>query len=373
MASRRNDIIPVIQSKKGQPVNRLQKQFNHRINQISKLKKEIETLEKVIPEIRSMIQKEIQPIQDRIVEARVKVVKKFDKAYSLKFFRHKEKEKLQDIILNNAYDLIQRHGVRELEEIYNKHAETSYQEEEKLNHDMSKEMAEDMLKGLFDIDIDLDDVNINDFDQIGQKLRDSMDKKAQQEEEKQKKRKKTKAQQAREKKMKEEAESISKTSRAVYTRLVKEFHPDKEPDEEKRAWKTETMKRVTKAYKSDDFFGLLSLEIELMQGDAHHIGELPDTQLKHYNKILKEQIDELQMELSVLKNPPPPYTAMSHLLSNPKQAPMIVSQERQMMEEELAVIENDLLYFSDKKNIRTFLRDYQIEEDDDDLFFFDLP
>lgn len=374
MLHRKESVVPAIQFKKGQPVDRLQKQFNQRIQKIHQLKKEIEAIEKAIPEIRSLIQKELQPVQDQIVEGRVRLVKQFDKAYYLKFFRHREKEKLQDIILNHAYDLIRQYSRHDLEEIYDKHAETSYQEEEQLTHEANKEMAEGMFKSFFDIDLDLEDVDMNVFGQISQKFLDSIQEKAQQEEEKQKQRKKTKAQLAREKKMKEEAENISKTSRAIYTRLVKEFHPDKEAGEEKKLWKTETMKRVTQAYKSDDFYTLLSLEIELMQGNAHDVGELPDDQLKHYNKILKDQIDELQMQLVSLRSPLPPFDTLSHLYDSPQQAPRLIRQERRMLEEELATLENDILYFSDKKNIREFLRDYNLEEDDDeDLYFFDFP
>ena len=369
-------IVPVIAKPEGKHMSRLQKQFNSRIKKIRKLKTQIEETEQVMPEIRSLIHQELQPLQDKIYSLKAQIVKQLDKAWEMKFFRHKEKAKLQELICHNAYELIQA-GQDELEAFYDKHSPTTYQEEAQLMNENGKEMASAMFKNLFDMDLDLDDVDMNDFGQVSEKLFASMEERAQQEEEKQKNKKKTKAQQKREEKLKAENEHISKTSRAVYTRLVKEFHPDKETDEEQRVWKTEVMKRVTQAYQKDDFFGLLSLEIELMQGHAHDLGELPDEQLKYYNKMLKEQVDELQMQWDAMTNPPPPFDSMAPYLRNVKQAPTIIQWQKRDLQETLDGVEGDLEYLSDKKNLRTFLRDYELEEDrydeEDDFFFFDVP
>ena len=368
-------IVPVIAKQQGKNMSRLQRQFNSRIKKIRKLKTRIEETEQAMPEIRSLIHSELQPLQDRINSLKAQLVKQLDKAWEMKFFRNKEKAKLQELILHNAYELIQV-GKNELEALYDKHAPTSYKEESELVNESGKQMASAMFKNMFDMDLDLDDVDMNDFGQVSERLFASMEERAQQEEEKQKNKKKTKAQQKREEKLKAETEHISKTSRAVYTRLVKEFHPDKEPDEAQRLWKTEVMKRVTQAYQKDDFFGLLSLEIELMQGHAHDLGELPDEQLKYYNKMLKEQVDELQMQWDAMTNPPPPFDSMAPYLRDVKHAPTIIQWQKRDLQETLAGVEGDLEHLSDKKNLRIYLRDYELEEDrydEDDLFFFDFP
>ena len=375
MKSSSTAIVPVIAKQQGKNMSRLQKQFNSRIKKIQKLKTQIEEVEQAMPEIRSLIHRELQPLQDKINSLKAQIVKQLDKAWEMKFFRSKEKAKLQELICHNAYELIQS-GQENLEALYDKHAPTSYQEEAQFMNENGKEMASAMFKNLFDVDLDLDEVDMNDFGQVSEKLFASMEERAQQEEEKQKNKKKTKAQQKREEKLKAETEHISKTSRAVYTRLVKEFHPDKETDEEQRLWKTEVMKRVTQAYKKDDFFGLLSLEIELMQGHAHDLGELPDQQLKYYNKMLKEQVDELQMQWDAMTNPPPPFDGMAPYLRDVKHASTVIQWQKRDLQETLNGVEGDLEYLSDKKNLRTYLRDYELEEDrydEEDLFFFDFP
>lgn len=377
MKSSFTSIVPVIAKPEGKTMSRLQKQFNSRIKKIRKLKTQIEETEQAMPEIRSLIHSELQPLQDKINAIKAQIVKQLDKAWEMKFFRQKEKAKLQELIRHNAYQLIQEQGHEDLEALYDKHASTSYKEESELVNESNKEMASAMFKNMFDMDLDLDDVDMNDFGQMSERLFATMEEHAEQEEEKQKNKKKTKAQQKREEKIKVENERISKTSRAVYTRLVKEFHPDKETDEEQRLWKTEIMKRVTQAYKKDDFFGLLSLEIELMQGHAHDLGELPDQQLKYYNKMLKEQVDELQMQWDAMTNPPPPFDRMAPYLRDVKHAPTVIRWQKRDLQETLAGVKGDLTYLSDKKNLRTYLRDYELEEDryddEDDLFFFDFP
>ena len=370
-----SNTLPIITKPSKKDMSRLQRQFNSRIKKIRKLKTQLEETEQALPEIRSLIHRELQPLQDKMIDLKGKIVQQLDKAWEMKFFRHKEKAKLQELICANAYSLIQQ-GQRDLEALYDKHALTTYQEEAQWMNESNKEMASAMLKNLFDLDVDLNEVDMNDLGQVSKRLFASVEEQTRQEEEQSQSRKKTKAQQKREEKIKAENEHISKTSRAVYTRLVKEFHPDKETDEERRLWKTEVMKRVTQAYQKDDFFGLLSLEIELMQGHAHDLSELPDQQLKYYNKMLKEQIDELQMQWDALTNPPPPYDAMAPYLRNVKHAPAMIRQQKEALQVDLTAVEGDLEYLSDKKNLRTFLRDYELEEDrpdQDDLFFFDFP
>lgn len=75
--------------------------------------------------------------------------------------------------------------------------------------------------------------------------------------------------------------------------LVKKFHPDQERDAEKRAWKTEVMQQVTAAYKENNFLALLQLQISLVEGKDQSLESVPDEHLKYYNKLLKDQVDEL--------------------------------------------------------------------------------
>ena len=60
------------------------------------------------------------------------------------------------------------------------------------------------------------------------------------------------------------------------------------------------MKKVTQAYEQDDLFELLKLKIELQGSDIESL-TMADEHLKYYNKILKEQVNELENNLWQLR------------------------------------------------------------------------
>ena len=83
---------------------------------------------------------------------------------------------------------------------------------------------------------------------------------------------------------------------------------------------------------------------------------------------------------SVVTNPPPPFDRaadrmMAPYLQNIQHAPATIEQDKEGLQVVLTFMERYLERFADKKNIRAFLRDYQLEEeqyDEEDLFFFDF-
>ncbi|MFP4091792.1 MAG: hypothetical protein ACLFUB_19105 [Cyclobacteriaceae bacterium] len=362
--------LPAIGKKdKSQPMSKRQKEFNRRINKVNRLKEELQETEALIPQVRSYYQQQIVPVQDKVVDTRVRFVNLLDKSYELKYFRKKEKEKIRDILLGHATELISHYGKTELEPIYNKHNEVSYQEEQAMTKDASREMAEDMFKSMFGLDVDLDGVDMDNFEEIGERLRSGAEAQAAAEEERKKKRKKSKAQQAREEKAAKEAKSISKTTREIYMKLVRQFHPDRESDAQKQAEMTEKMQRITEAYKKDDFYELLRLEMELLQGIDERLDELTDEQLKLYNKLLREQEEELSQKLHALQYMPvlEPFAEYIRFKNFAIQA---IDRDRNELKKRLKLMQNDVKMFASKENLRNFLRDYEIEEEDElDIFF----
>jgi hypothetical protein len=97
---------------------------------------------------------------------------------------------------------------------------------------------------------------------------------------------------------------------AVYRRLVKELHPDLEPDPAERERKSRIMQNVTAAHTRGDLHALLQLEIEWLDpaGDA---ADLSRDKLQAYTTLLKEQATELQAEIQSMR-------------LHPRYAPLIV-------------------------------------------------
>ena len=88
----------------------------------------------------------------------------------------------------------------------------------------------------------------------------------------------------------------TKSVRSVYMELVKTFHPDRETDEPEKLRKTEIMQRITKAYQANNLLDLLKLQMELEQTDRSGLENLNKNQLSYYNKILRQQVEELDQQ-----------------------------------------------------------------------------
>lgn len=106
-------------------------------------------------------------------------------------------------------------------------------------------------------------------------------------------RKKTPAQLRRE----AQAQQATQSVREVYRKLASALHPDRETDPDQRAAKTALMQKVNQAYKANDLLGLLELQLQIEQIDADHVANVSAQHLEHYNRVLGEQLSELQFEV----------------------------------------------------------------------------
>ena len=81
------------------------------------------------------------------------------------------------------------------------------------------------------------------------------------------------------------------------------LHPDREPDTAERVRKTALMQRVNQAYEKKDLLKLLELQLAIEQIDVRSIANISEDRLKHFNKILREQLSELAQEILGLQMP----------------------------------------------------------------------
>jgi hypothetical protein len=96
-------------------------------------------------------------------------------------------------------------------------------------------------------------------------------------------------------------EQLQKNSlSAIYRRLVKELHPDLEPEPAERERKSRIMQEVTAAYARRDLHALLKLELEWL-GTASDVGRIAQDKLRAYTDLLKQQAAELQGEIQSLR------------------------------------------------------------------------
>jgi hypothetical protein len=177
-------------------------------------------------------------------------------------------------------------------------------------------------------------------------------------EERQAKRKKTAKQIAKESKQQAEEQQTSQSIRELYRKLASALHPDREPDPQERVRKTGLMQRINQAYDKKNLLLLLELQLELEHIDQTTINNITSGRLKHYNKILKEQLNELEHEIFVTEDmfksqfgiSPFEQLTPSTLMRN--LAAEIVGVQQAIRE-----LKSDLLAFQDIKKLKTWLKD----------------
>lgn len=184
----------------------------------------------------------------------------------------------------------------EIEALYNRHAETDLATEEQ------QQLAE--MKDLFErmSGVDLGEEPVASMDDLLRRAHDGMrpDRSDEGHEPPPRPARKPKKPSAAQLRAQEAEQRISQTVREVYRKLASALHPDRldaQADAAQRAANTARMQRVNAAYEAGDLLAMLQLQLEIEQVDAAHVAGIAAAQVKHFNKVLAEQLRELEAEI----------------------------------------------------------------------------
>ncbi|MFT4243621.1 MAG: J domain-containing protein [Acidovorax sp.] len=199
-------------------------------------------------------------------------------------------------LADRADDDAEREAMKAL---YNRHTGGDFDAEEAEGHAMAREVAREMAQDLFGID--LDGVDLDSPEAIARHVEAQMQAQQAQAEAAraahQATRRAKKKPSARERQEQEAEQQASQSLRDIYRKLASSLHPDREPDPAERARKTALMQRANQAYAANNLLDLLQLQLEAEQIDPARIASLGEERLKHYNRVLAEQLAELQREV----------------------------------------------------------------------------
>ncbi|MER0438802.1 hypothetical protein [Emticicia sp. W12TSBA100-4] len=276
-------------------LSKLQKQFNVNIQKIDLLKSKIAFVKTEIEQIQVKISAEILPLEQKLIEIQVKEIIYLDALFQQNIFKKRENETLSEMILERAGEYITRTQSDELSDIFTRHNNgVSFEEANEEANKMASETLKESFSSMFGMKFD-DEVDLSDPEKFQEYLEQQMAADEAEYEARRANKKKTAKQIEKEDKKRQEEKNLNKTSRQIYMELVKAFHPDREKDDLEKERKTLLMHRITEAYEKDDLFDLLRLRLELLGTDFEHSN---DESLKYYVKLLKQQVAELEDELS---------------------------------------------------------------------------
>jgi hypothetical protein len=103
------------------------------------------------------------------------------------------------------------------------------------------------------------------------------------------------------KRSEDNAQLARQALRDIYRKLASAVHPDRESDATRRDEKNELMQRINQAYAANDLLSLFEIQIEIDQVDPEQVGNPGTQRLRHYNRLLSEQLEDLRSRLRALE------------------------------------------------------------------------
>ncbi len=355
-----------------QPLSKPQKEFNRLTKKIGELETDIAAFRRAATTIQQRVASEYEPLLLEYNLLRSKLVYAFDQAHDRPGTTKTEKKKLVDLILTISYELIDQHGFDELKPVFDKYDSEGF---DSIMTDADQEVSEvmkQMVTSMFGIQFD-ENVDVSTPEKFTAYVEEQMHTKQQEVEEKNRisaekraAKPKTAKQQEREAKKELELRNITKAVRTLYMDLVKTFHPDREPDEAEKARKTEIMQRVTEAYEKSDLLALLRLQLEFNRIDQTHLENLADEQLKYYNKILRQQVEELEQESFSLQQQMATISGRPGIFRGSAiSLEFSFNNDLAELKTNTKALKNDLKALNDPAEMKAFLKSYRIPKRDD--------
>jgi RNA polymerase-interacting CarD/CdnL/TRCF family regulator len=360
MASNSVKTVAVVTSHDQRHLSKAQKAFNVLIKQIESQRVRLGAWEAAIPRYHQKYSSELVPLVEGSVDLQVELVHCLDRASAQKGLSKTERRMISSLITELAGELVACHNDAELKAIYNRHSESDYDSEEAAHMNGLKSMLEDTLG--FELGDDIDICSPEDmFMRAEARMREERaqyDTDRQAHEERRSKRKKSAKQLAREVQQQAEAQQINQSIREVYRKLASALHPDREPDPQERERKTALMQRANLAYEKNNLLQLLELQLELEHIDQTAINNIGEDRLKHYNKILKEQLAELSQEIWHVEGrfrvqfDVDPYENLSPATLMRRLAREIIGVQQSIRD-----LKKDLRVFEDIKKLKAWLKE----------------
>jgi hypothetical protein len=359
MTSPRTRSVSIVTGIDQTPLSNGQKAFNSLIKQIEKKRAKLAAWEASVSTYRQKYSVEIAPLLEAAQNLQAKIVHGLDRAIAFKGLTKSERRQLAELITELAGELVDAHDDPELKAIYNRHSQADYDTEEAASLEGMKAMLEDVLG--FELENDPAspaELLARAKAQIEELEAREAEAHEVREQARRGRQKKSAKQLIKEAQELAEAEQLRRSMREIYRKLASALHPDRETDPEEHARKTTLMQRVNQAYDKHNLLQLLELQLEVEQIDQHTIANLSEDRLKHYNKILKDQLLDLEREIRRLEDGfRMQFGVTPFMRLSPTSLMRSLAREAADLQRSIRELKADLRAFEDPKKLKSWLRD----------------
>ena len=358
-----------------------QKLFNTLVKKIEASRHDLAQWQATMDAFQQKLASDYVPLVDKFKGLQIDMAQALDQALDRHKLTKPERRFVADVICDVAEPLVIESGDPVMKALYNKHSEVDFDAQAAAAAKSMQAAMSDMFGVKIDEAADISSPQ-DLLDQVKLQLEKEQLLDMEREDEAQQRRsqrKKTVKQQAREDKEKTDLEQTSQSIREVYRKLVSALHPDRESDPAERARKTALMQRVNQAYDKKDLLLLLELQLELEHIDAATIAGLSEERLKHFNKILKDQLAELEQEIAYLEEPMRQmFRLPPHLMLKPQGVIPRLLTDIAELQRHIRQIKKDIEIPSDLAVFKAWIKARQREaralarqmDDDDEFPFF---
>ncbi len=340
------------------PLSKEQKQFNRLNSQITKEKEQLLNWQNKISEFKIIFAQELSPLQSQLDKLKIQLVYLLDEIYDNKIFTKNERKKMLYIIEEIAQAL--SGSDEKVKAIYNKRGNNDFDEEQSAMNDIAIDQMKLMMSEQFNIN--LDHIEGNNPEDFMREFTKQMQEKIEADETKKANRKKTNKTIENEATTTKKEQEISQSIKEVYRQLVKTLHPDREVDPVERERKTELMQKVNTAYNKNDLLALLQMQLEIEQIDQSSINSISVEKIKHYNAILKKQLQEVKQEIYFVResfdmefNIP-----MLAAISSPDWIIIQLKQDMKVIKKDITQLKNDLQIWMDNTKLKEYLKKVKV-------------
>ena len=269
-----------------------QQRFQFLIRQIEEARKAFSDLEKRIEAFRQLRIQKLQPVRASLTRALRETIFAIDRLLDERGWSRAEQAALRNILTGTAEVVIEVAGEDpEIKAVYNKHSNVDFDTAK--DEDIQRLKAEAEAATGFDLGAD---EGIRTEEDLVQRLYEEMAARETAAEERGAPRPRKPS-----KRSEDNAQLAKQALREIYRKLASAVHPDRESDAARREEKNELMQRINQAYAANDLLALFEIQIEIDQLDPEHIGNLGTQRLRHYNRLLAEQLEQLRGKLQALE------------------------------------------------------------------------
>ncbi len=349
-----------------------QKKFNGLIKKIDTQKKLLAEWQESLARCQQDAVTKLEPLRKTLGEYQAEMVLLLDQMFTRHKFTRSQQEKLAHLIRETCGELIRTHQRDDLKPLYNRYSAGDFDTQAREEETMAADFMKKMMQEEFGITLDDDDLAFDPRDEqsSAERLFEKVRQQQEEAEAARPKRKKTAKQLDKEAREQEEEAHVSKSIQAVYRQLVAALHPDREPDAAERERKTELMQKVTVAYGNKDLLQLLELQLAVEQIDQGKLNTIAEDRLKHYNKVLQNQLGELCEEVALMEMRIGTMLQVSPFeVLTPKRIARMLEADIRTVRKMIDRIQDDLRRLKDLQQLKQWLKDYRIPETEFDSFF----